>query len=561
MKYRSGLLAAFLSLAVALPVFAQNDAGAAAPAADTSAPAPDTSAAPAAADSSTAPAADSSAAAPAADASAPAADASAAPAPAEAAAPAASDASAPAAADASAPAADASAAPAATEAAAPAASDTSAPAADSGSAPAADANAAPAATDTSSAPADTSASSSSDNGGGGGGSDSGGGSHASSPIPGREFYVSPMFSYVLADKARGTKHGIGGIMTVGKKMTDGLNLEITGMYESFKDDKAANNAGYNGTFKLSGVGLGAMLFPLSSLPDLYGLVNVSYGAGKRLPGTIPNYHTTIFDTGIGYLYPITRNILLRAEARFRMDAHFREQSGIHTGDKSAFYDGVFNIGLLIPLGTPAAPAEAPPPPAAEVVAAPPPAAAPTCPNKPADMPEGAPVDANGCPLDSDGDGVPDYKDECPHTPAGAKVLPNGCALTGDCRTPKAGEAVDANGCAANGTFILKGVNFDFDSDRLTEDSKEILNQVAETLKSYPDIKVEVAGHTDDVGSEAYNLGLSERRAKSVKDYLASHDVNADRMTPVGYGKTQPLVQGTTEEDRAKNRRVELKVKE
>ena len=112
-----------------------------------------------------------------------------------------------------------------------------------------------------------------------------------------------------------------------------------------------------------------------------------------------------------------------------------------------------------------------------------------------------------------------------------------------------------------GVHALKGVNFEFDSDRLTPDAKEILNGVAETLKSYSDLKIEVAGHTDDVGSEGYNMGLSERRANSVKTYLGSRGVDTSRLTPVGYGKTKPLVEGTTDEDRAKNRRVELNVKD
>lgn len=396
-----------------------------------------------------------------------------------------------------------------------------------------------------------------------------GGGHKTSPIPGKSYYVSPMFSYTLSDKARGTKDGYGGAISVGKKMTDSLNIELMGTYSRFRPDGSGSSyPGYSGDFKLSSIGVGFMLFPLSSLPDLYGIVSAAYGAGDNLPGPIANYKTTVFNAGVGYLYPITKRILLRAEARYQMDGHFRDQAGVHSGNKSAFYDGVFNLGLLIPLGTIAEPA----PEAAPEVAVTEPVAAPAeadtdgdgvpdsadkCP----DTPAGTQVNAEGCPLDSDGDGVLDDVDECPHTPAGAKVLPNGCALMNDCRTPKDGEAVDANGCAANSAFVLKGVNFEFDSARLTEDSKAILDQTAETLKSYPDIKVEVAGHTDDVGSDAYNMGLSERRAQSVKTYLTAQGVGADRMTPVGYGKTQPLVEGTTAEDRAKNRRVELKVKE
>ena len=517
MKYRSGLLAVLLGIAIAMPSFAQNEG--------------DANAAPAPADSS----------APAADAPA---DASAAPAD-------------------MAPAADAAAAP------------TDAAPADAAMAPA---EAAPA--DTSSAPAeaapaDASAAAPAD-------SSSASAESAAAPSesgkPPHAFYVSPMFSYTLADGERGTKNGLGGTLSIGKRMTDGLNLELNTFYSVLKGDSKANAGGYTGSAKLKGVGLTAMLFPLTVLPNAYGLVSVDYGTGENQPYGQPlnsgsptavpalDYHTTVFDLGAGYLFPITHNILLRAEARYRMDSHGREYLGIHDGDRSAFYEGVFNVGLLIPLGVhPAAPVAAEPPavvpPVAGTEADTDGDGVPDSKDKCPDTPAGTKVNEDGCPLDSDGDGVPDDIDECPHTPAGAKVLANGCALKDDCRTPKAGEAVDENGCAVNKAFILKGVNFEFDSDRLTPEAKEILNGVAETLKSYADLKIEVAGHTDDVGTEAYNLGLSERRANSVKTYLGSREVDVSRLTPVGYGKTKPLVEGTTDEDRAKNRRVELNVKE
>jgi len=180
-----------------------------------------------------------------------------------------------------------------------------------------------------------------------------------------------------------------------------------------------------------------------------------------------------------------------------------------------------------------------------------------CPN----TPRGQKVGPDGCPLDSDGDGIPDDQDECPNTPAGAKVLPNGCALKGDCRRPRPGEQVDEHGCALEHNFILKGVKFEFDSDRLTPEAKIILNQVAETLTAYPEVNVEVQGHTDYIGTDAYNLGLSEKRAIAVKVYLASHSVDAKRLTPVGYGKTRPIDSNETETGRENNRRVELKVQD
>ena len=140
-----------------------------------------------------------------------------------------------------------------------------------------------------------------------------------------------------------------------------------------------------------------------------------------------------------------------------------------------------------------------------------------------------------------------------------KILPNGCALKGDCRRPRPGEQVDANGCAIEQSFILRGVKFEFDSDRLTPAAREILNGVAETLKAYENVAVELEGHTDNIGTDAYNLGLSERRATSVKRYLTDHGIAADRMKPVGYGESQPIASNDSDEGREENRRVELQV--
>lgn len=177
-------------------------------------------------------------------------------------------------------------------------------------------------------------------------------------------------------------------------------------------------------------------------------------------------------------------------------------------------------------------------------------------------PAGVAVDEYGRPLDSDGDGVPDHMDRCPNTPAGATVLPNGCALVGDRRLAYPGEPADAEGYATERTqnFILRGVNFEFDSARLKPESRSILNQAAEVLKAYPDVNVDVEGHTDSIGTDAYNLGLSERRANSVKAYLVQQGIAPSRMTPVGYGETVPIDTNDTEEGRANNRRVEFRVR-
>lgn len=399
-------------------------------------------------------------------------------------------------------------------------------------------------------------------------------------LKGRPYYVSPVVSYGLADKDRGTDDGIGASVSVGRKLTSGLTLELIGSFMQMDTDTGSGLAD-NGGLELYGVGIGATVFPLTRLPDFYVRLNLMHGAGEGHPGLIANYDTTLFDSGVGYLLPLSSRIALRAEALYRIDAHNRGSAGIQPKENKDFYDGVFSLGTLIKLGsTPPPPPPADPDSDGDGV----PDSLDQCPGTPAgvivdatgcepdsdgdgvpdrldqcpDTAQGMVVGSDGCPLDSDGDGIPDAMDECPNSPAGAKVLDNGCALFGDCRRPRPGEAVDQNGCAVDQSFILKGVKFEFDSDRLTEEAKEILNKVADTLAAYPEIDVEVAGHTDYVGSEGYNLGLSERRAIVVKDYLAGRGIDPDRMSPVGYGRTQPIADNSTEAGREENRRVELR---
>ena len=106
-------------------------------------------------------------------------------------------------------------------------------------------------------------------------------------------------------------------------------------------------------------------------------------------------------------------------------------------------------------------------------------------------------------------------------------------------------------------IILRGVNFAFNSAELTSQSKTILNKEIMKLKEDPNIKVQVAGHTDSVGSVAYNQQLSARRGKAVTDYFIAQGILPDRLKAVGYGKSKPIASNATEAGRAKNRRVEL----
>jgi OOP family OmpA-OmpF porin len=130
-----------------------------------------------------------------------------------------------------------------------------------------------------------------------------------------------------------------------------------------------------------------------------------------------------------------------------------------------------------------------------------------------------------------------------------------------CQLPNAGQAITLEGCKQNDVLILRGVNFDFDKATLTVEAKGILDQVASALQARPDIKVEIDGHTDGKGSVPYNQKLSERRAASVKAYLVGKGVDGGRMTTAGFGKSRPIADNKTDEGRALNRRVELKVTE
>jgi OOP family OmpA-OmpF porin len=187
-------------------------------------------------------------------------------------------------------------------------------------------------------------------------------------------------------------------------------------------------------------------------------------------------------------------------------------------------------------------------------------------------PSGARVNADGCPFDSDGDGVFDDKDKCPDTPAGAAVDNDGCPLDSDgdgvadyldkCPNTARRMEVDETGCPKiikKGEKIILDVKFATNSADPDEASREILDGVAQTMKDYPEIKIAVRGFTDDVGSEAYNRQLSDRRARAVMGYLERQGVAANRMSAKGYGEDPQyfVADNATEEGRAKNRRVEI----
>lgn len=106
-------------------------------------------------------------------------------------------------------------------------------------------------------------------------------------------------------------------------------------------------------------------------------------------------------------------------------------------------------------------------------------------------------------------------------------------------------------------YTLEDIHFAYDSDKLTENSKLILDEFVKFLNENPSITFSIHGHTDNRGNDAYNLELSDRRAKSVQRYLLEKGIKAARMTAKGFGETRPIAPNTTDEGRAKNRRTEF----
>ena len=139
------------------------------------------------------------------------------------------------------------------------------------------------------------------------------------------------------------------------------------------------------------------------------------------------------------------------------------------------------------------------------------------------------------PLDSDGDGVIDPNDLCPDTPRGTRVGPQGCPCD----------------------LTLK-LNFAFDSSALTDSDKAQLDAAVAELKRLNWTSGVIEGHTDSIGSDAYNQKLSERRAATVREYLIAQGIAESRMAPTGFGESQPVADNKTAAGRAENRRVVLR---
>lgn len=354
------------------------------------------------------------------------------------------------------------------------------------------------------------------------------------------WYVAPLVTWMQPDSARcGVQDDYGAALVAGHRGDFGA-IELWGQFLQLPHDGC--------TYTVPA--------PTMTDPDARATVNEPAGevslngggidlvVGQRLFGLVgfgvlrredhPQYatgDTTIFgDVGAGYLHPFTlfgRQVAARVEARYRYDV----QQPPHPEDQAPapahqYGDVLVNAGLQVALSAPApVVAEAAPEPVAVVPAS-----------------------------DTDGDGVTDARDQCPDTPAATAVDDRGCA-------PPAPAVPTLETAQAGDTIVLHGVNFETASATLTANAERLLDDVARQLGARPALRVEVGGHTDSRGSDAYNQRLSEQRAQAVESYLIAQGVAAERLGAVGYGETQPADSNETDDGRERNRRVELKVLE
>ena len=363
-------------------------------------------------------------------------------------------------------------------------------------------------------------------------------------------YFGLAYDHMITDSSREAGAGQGVQLTFGVPLESGTSaIEVrffdAAITDRFPDDKKDFQTGL-------------MVDYVRDFGPVFGAAGikpfVTAGVGFLQEDVLADKHMHLgANLGAGLLVPIGWK-----GWAVRLDARVQPQSNSESvPDESSLVDYVFNLGLQIPMtlffDRPVAVAPQP-----------------ECPIAVVDPETGR----KDCAADSDSDGVDDSIDQCPGTPAGTEVDRKGCPKAkvstdddGDgvendddkCPGTQKGLKVNDEGCVVAQKTSLKGVTFQPNAAKLTAEGKGTLDGVAETLKGQEDLKVEIAGHTDSVGSEAYNTLLSQQRADSVRTYLTGKGIDAKRMTAVGYGEAEPVASNDTEEGRRNNRRVEFRI--
>lgn len=307
------------------------------------------------------------------------------------------------------------------------------------------------------------------------------------------------------------KNGFMGGLRLGYWMTNSLSTELSGQRAFSEDGAGGSNINMDG-YRLN------VLWNLMPAHRIRPFLTLGAGLERFGFAVTGGDYVLAYNGGIGSRFFINNKMGVRVEGRYVM-----------VNEKIAGEDYQYNIegqlGLFFLFGGGHKKEVAPPPT---------PTLAPVA--EPAPVPA-APVDG-----DSDSDGILDSKDKCANTAADTKVDETGC-------TPEVVKKTKG---------ALKGVTFLFGKAELTENSKKILNEVATAMKEITDGKVEVQGHTDNIGGSDVNLKVSQARAQSVADYLMEQGVDEKRLSWKGYGDSQSVADNKTSAGRAQNRRVELK---
>lgn len=350
-------------------------------------------------------------------------------------------------------------------------------------------------------------------------------------------YFSVMGSFVAPDNIRNNDDGYGATFLYGRSINDHLSLELHGFgHRADNEIGGGTDYSYGGgvDLRLDVGSYGLSAFALAGLGATY----------EDFVG--PEESSPFANVGIGAQFGLTRQLSLRSEARYYVIRNRETYAGENTQK-----DLRFNLGLQYAwFDVPRAPAMAAP-------IAPPPVGdadndgvrddVDQCPQTPA----GRLVDAVGCPVvapvlpvnnDLDGDGVVNALDRCPDTPPNFKVDANGCVVK---------EQV---------VIVLSNVLFEFDSATLSGDARSVLDKIAAGLKSQPNLSLEIGGHADALGSDAYNQRLSVARANAVRGHLLDRGIAASRLKATGYGESRPVASNDTDSGRALNRRVEFLTK-
>lgn len=315
-------------------------------------------------------------------------------------------------------------------------------------------------------------------------------------------YLAPSVNYTFSDSDRRADDDWGLGFALGKPITPNLNMEL-----SLTGSSLDFNTG-SGKYDLIGLGVDALfLFNRDARLTPYGVLGLGV-LRTEIPGA--NDTGLMANAGLGLMTRLSDNLSLRGDVRYRWDGNAAKAFG-----ENSFGDFVVSLGLTYALGQKARPAPTPEP-VAQL--------APT----PEPVPVPAPVPA----------------------PAPEPVAPATTRQAAQLDQSKPGDVI----------VILEGVNFEFDSDRLRPDAIVILDEAVTVLNRRKEINMDIIGHTCSIGAAQYNQGLSERRARSVYDYLVNHGIAADRLTTQGYGETRPAFSNATNDGRAKNRRVELHIK-